>query len=140
MRRHSCYRAVTYSHHGNLRPFRIVATRQGKRIGGSADRRPGSQPAFRQGYIDQEVFTRLMALCKRRDAHTPTRRYVSPGRREPDANIHFSAGPDVHSGHSPLSVRSLEPTGCICPHSFGAKLREIPSFESDLADGWDVSS
>jgi hypothetical protein len=38
----------------------------------------GNKAAFRHGYIDQEVSTKLMTLCKRPYAQTPTRRYVSP--------------------------------------------------------------
>jgi hypothetical protein len=57
------------------------ANRQGKRVGGSAYWRIGvweSKTAFRHGCNDQEVSTELMILCKRRHAHTPIRRYVSP--------------------------------------------------------------
>ena len=58
-----------------------MGRRLGKRIGGSAYRRIrvwGSKTAFRHGYSDQEVPTKLMTLCKRRHADTPIRRYVSP--------------------------------------------------------------
>jgi hypothetical protein len=30
---------------------------------------------------------------------------IQVGRRDPDANIHFSAGADVHGGHSPQTIR-----------------------------------
>jgi hypothetical protein len=32
--------------------------------------------AFRHNHNDQEVWTKLMALCKRRHADTPTRRHA----------------------------------------------------------------
>jgi hypothetical protein len=52
-----------------------------KRVGGSAYRRIGvwgSETAFRHAYSDQGVSTKLITLCKRRQADTPIRRYVSP--------------------------------------------------------------
>jgi hypothetical protein len=47
-----------------------------KRVGGSAYGRIGvwgSKTAFRHGYSDQEVSTKLMTLCKRRHADSPIR-------------------------------------------------------------------
>jgi hypothetical protein len=47
------------------------ACRRGRRIGVC-----GSKTAFRRGYNDQEVSTKLMTLCKRRHADSPIRRYI----------------------------------------------------------------
>ena len=53
-----------------------MGRRMGKRVGGSAYWCIGvwgSKTAFRHGYSDQEVSTKLMTLCKRRHADTPIR-------------------------------------------------------------------
>jgi len=49
-------------------------------VGGSAYWRIGvwgNKAAFRHGYIEQEVSSKLMTLCKRPHADPPPRRYVS---------------------------------------------------------------
>src|SRR5271165_5020399 len=59
----------------------VIAFKMGRRLGKrSAGRRigvRGNKAAFRHGYIEQEVSSKLMTLCKRPHADPPTRRYVS---------------------------------------------------------------
>ena len=55
-----------------------------RRVGVSAYRRLGNKTAFRNGYIDQKVSTKLMTLCKRPPADPPIRFPVALiRRREP---------------------------------------------------------
>jgi len=57
---------------------RYFAGSWGKRIGVSACLVWGSKTAFRHACSDEEVSKKLMTLCKRRYADTPTRRYAFP--------------------------------------------------------------
>ena len=60
--------AHNYEYPKKLRSGFIGCGGLGKRVGGSAYRRLGSKTAFRQGWNDQEVSTKLTKLCKRRFA------------------------------------------------------------------------
>ena len=95
-----------------------------RRIGVSAS----GNTAFRHGYNDQEVSTELTMPCKRRHAHTPIRRHVSPSRPILITTIYLL-----------FRGQDTKLTTCSSQH-LGLTNRGLPNFTFGSRAGWRVRS